>query len=62
MAFSEVFGLMIEDAVNVMNDLGVDYGELDRITEMSNEDSLHRRSTFKSTKTKLSKDREQRLM
>jgi len=28
---------MIEDAVNEMNDIGVEFGELDLITEMSDE-------------------------
>lgn len=29
--------MMIEDAVNVMNDISVNYGELDCITELSKE-------------------------
>ena len=53
LAFSEVFGIMIEDAVNAMNDIGTAYGELDCITEMSHETgSLNRRSTMKSAITK----------
>ena len=41
---------MIENAVNAMNDIGTPYGELDCITEMSNETgSLKRRSTMKSS-------------
>jgi len=30
---------MIEDAVNEMNDIGVEFGELDLISEMSGEQS-----------------------
>lgn len=41
LAFSQVFGMMIEDAVNVMNDISVNYGELDCITEQSFEASSH---------------------
>ena len=59
LAFSEVFGLMIEDAVNVnvINEKQLDQSELDVITEVSNEtDSLRQRSTFKSYKTKKEKE------
>ena len=52
LAFSEVFGVMIEDAVYAMNDIGTSFGELDRITELSDETaSLKRRSTMKSAST-----------
>ena len=33
--FTTVFGQMIEDAINELNDIGATYGELDNITEMS---------------------------
>lgn len=32
---------MIEDAINELNDIGVIYGELDNITEMSFEQTSH---------------------
>lgn len=39
---------MIEDAVNEMNDIGVEFGELDLITEMSGENTeiIGRSTTF----------------
>ena len=44
LAFSEVFGGMIETAVCEMNDIGIDYGQLSAITENSYES--HGTSSF----------------
>ena len=63
LAFSQVFGGMIEDAVNVMNDAGMNFGELDRITEISGETesiSNNIRSTLFSNKAR--KEMETALM
>ena len=54
-AFSEVFGMMIEDAVNVMNDINADYGELDPITEKSYEASSVGHQSQQMTKKKMEK-------
>lgn len=35
--YSDVFGNMIEIAVNEMNDIDIEYGELDDIEEMTGE-------------------------
>lgn len=48
--FSHVFGQMIEDAVNELNDIDVVYGELENITECSDEAAESLRQSYLSQK------------